>query len=167
MIATIGFLAICLALFLFPMVVYGKRKFLSFSINMAYSEKYRLFCVCLLGIGIIAFHLLYYAANPSDIGIMVSTIFLFATLATKHTLDFLVMIRSHRSVIYWLGIVVVLCGFIPYMFTTAVTLGMMLLTVCVLPTERQIRVRHIRIAKKKEHTFSKNLDEAQLPEDNH
>lgn len=167
MIAKIGFLATCLAIFLFPMVVYRKRRLLRFSINMAYSEKHRLFCICLLEIDIIAFHLLYYAANPSDIGIMVSTIFLFATLATKHTLDFLVMIRSHRSVIYRLGLVAVLFGFIPYMFTTAVTLGMMLLTVCVLPTERQIRVRHFRIAKKEEHTLSKNMDEAQLPEDNH
>lgn len=148
MIATIGFLAICLTMFLFPTLVYENRELRSCSIRMAYSEKHRLFCICLLGITIIAFHLLYYAANPSDAGIMVSTIFLFATLATKHTLSFLIAIRTHKLAIYWLGVATLLFAIIPITFTTAVTLGMMLFTTCVLPTEKQIRARSLRTARK-------------------
>lgn len=67
-------LAFCLGLFIFPMVTYKKHR--KFIVAMAYSEKCRLFCVCLTGILIIGFHLIYYAAQPHDMDIMISTIFL-------------------------------------------------------------------------------------------
>lgn len=66
-------LAFCLGLFVFSMVAY--KKYRKFIVAMAYSEKCRLFCICLTGILIIGFHLVYYAAQPHDMGIMISTIF--------------------------------------------------------------------------------------------
>ena len=48
-------LAFCLGLFVFSMVAY--KKYRKFIVAMAYSEKCRLFCICLTGILIIGFHL--------------------------------------------------------------------------------------------------------------
>lgn len=166
MIATIGLLIFCFALSLFPRIIYKSKKLRSFGIIIAYSEEHRLFCVCLLGIAIIAFHLIYYAANPSDIGIMVSTIFVFSTLATRHTLDFLVAVSSHKRVIQCLGFVACVIGIIPYMFSTAVSLGLITYAVCILPTEEQIKRRTIRLARKstKPYTMKQELQITSQPD---
>lgn len=75
-------LAFCLGLFVFSMVAY--KKYRKFIVAMAYSEKCRLFCICLTGILIIGFHLVYYAAQPHDMGIMISTIFFCITCNKAH-----------------------------------------------------------------------------------
>lgn len=135
-------LAFCLGLFVFPMVAY--KKYRKFIVAMAYSEKCRLFCICLTGILIIGFHLIYYAAQPHDMGIMISTIFLFASLATKHILKLFVYVRSRRNLYIALGLVTVIFAFIPYMFTTSVTFAIALIGISLLPTDRQIHKRRLK-----------------------
>lgn len=135
-------LAFCLGLFVFPMVAY--KKYRKFIVAMAYSEKCRLFCVCLTGILIIGFHLTYYAAQPHDMGIMISTIFLFASLATKHVLELFVYIKSKRNLYIALGLGTTVLAFIPYMFTTSVTFAIALIGISLLPTERQIHKRRLK-----------------------
>ena len=136
-------LAFCLGLFVLPMVTY--KKYRKFMVAMAYSEKCRLFCICLTGILIIGFHLIYYAAQPHDIGIMISTIFLFASLATKHMLELFVYISSNRKLYISLGLITVVFAFIPYMFTTSVTFAIALFAISLLPTERQIHKRRFKL----------------------
>lgn len=135
-------LVVCLGLFIFPMVTYKKHR--KFIVAMAYSEKCRLFCVCLTGILIIGFHLIYYAAQPHDMGIMISTIFLFASLATKHMLELFVYIRSKRNLYIALGLVTVVFAFLQYMFTTSVTFAIALIGISLLPTDRQIHKRRFK-----------------------
>ena len=135
-------LAFCLGLFVLPMVTY--KKYRKFMVAMAYSEKCRLFCICLTGILIIGFHLIYYAAQPHDIGIMISTIFLFASLATKHMLELFVYISSNRKLYISLGLMTVVFAFIPYMFTTSVTFAIALIAISLLPAERQIHKRRFK-----------------------
>ena len=135
-------LAFCLGLFIFPMVAY--RKYSKISIALAYSEKCRLFCVCLTGIIIIGFHLIYYSVYPEDMGIMISTIFLFASLATKHMLELFVYISSKKSLYISFGLIVLVLAFVPYMFTTSVTFAIALETISFLPTENQILKRHLK-----------------------
>lgn len=135
-------LAFCLGLFVLPMVTY--KKYRKFMVAMAYSEKCRLFCICLTGILIIGFHLIYYAAQPHDMGIMISTIFLFASLATKHMLELFVYISSNRKLYISLGLITVVFTFIPYMFTTSVTFAIALIAISLLPTEKQIHKRRFK-----------------------
>lgn len=135
-------LAFCLGLFIIPMVTY--RKYRKISIALAYSEKCRLFCICLTGILIIGFHLIYYAANPNDMGIMISSIFLFASLATKHMLELFVYIRSKRKLYISFGLMSLVMVFIPYMFTTSVTFAIALIAISLLPTDKQILKRHLK-----------------------
>ncbi len=135
-------LVFCLGLLVFPMVAY--KKYRKFIVAMAYSEKCRLFCVCLTGISIIGFHLIYYAAHPHDMGIMISTIFLFASLATKHILRLFVYVRSKRNLYIALGFVTVVFVFLPYMFTTSVTFAIALIGISFLPTDRQIQKRRLK-----------------------
>ena len=135
-------LAFCLGLFVFSMVAY--KKYRKFIVAMAYSEKCRLFYICLTGILIIGFHLVYYAAQPHDMGIMISTIFLFASFATKHMLQLFVYIRSKRNLYTALGLVTVVFAFVPYMFTTSVTFAIALIGISLLPTDRQIHKRRLK-----------------------
>jgi len=135
-------LAFCLGLFVLPMVTY--KKYRKFMVAMAYSEKCRLFCICLTGILIIGFHLIYYAAQPHDMGIMISTIFLFASLATKHMLELFEYISSNRKLYIAIGLSTVVLAFIPYMFTTSVTFAIALIGISLLPTVRQIHKRRFK-----------------------
>lgn len=132
----------CLGLFVFPMVAY--KKYRKFIVAMAYSEKCRLFVVCLNGLFIIGFHLIYYAAYPHDMGIMISTIFLFASLATKHILELYVYVRSKRNLYMALGLVTVVFAFLPYLFTTSVTFAIALMGISLLPTDSQIHKRRLK-----------------------
>lgn len=145
MIALILLLAFCLALFTLPMVTYQKcRKII---VAMAYSEKCRLFCICMTGIFIIGFHIIYYAAHPGDMGIMVSTIFLFASLATRHVLELFVYIRSKRWLYISFGMMTLALTFVPYMFTTSVTFAIAFISITLLPTDKQIHKRRLKMNK--------------------
>ncbi len=144
MIAHLSLLAFCLALFLLPAATYKSKKLRKICIAMAYSEKCRLFNICITGICIIGFHLIYYACHPNDMGIMISTLFVFASLATRHMLSVLIYFRSRRKLLVATSFIALLLTFIPYMFTTAATMTICLMAISILPTEEQIRRRSNR-----------------------
>ena len=77
------FLAFSLFLFLFPARLYTNRKFRRAWLGMAYSENFTLFTARMLCLALILFHLVYYALFPLEKGIMLSSIYVFFSLASK------------------------------------------------------------------------------------
>lgn len=93
------FLAFSLFLFLFPARLYTNRKFRRAWLGMAYSENFRLFTARMLCLALILFHLVYYALFPLEKGIMLSSIYVFFSLASKKNMILLQTIRQSRMII--------------------------------------------------------------------
>ena len=66
---------------------------------MAYSENFRLFTAQLLCLALILFHLVYYALFPLEKGIMLSSIYVFFSLASKKNMIQLQTIRKSRLIV--------------------------------------------------------------------
>lgn len=86
-------------LFLFPARLYTNRKFRRAWLGMAYSENFRLFTAQLLCLALILFHLVYYALFPLEKGIMLSSIYVFFSLASKKNMILLQTIRKSRLIV--------------------------------------------------------------------
>ncbi len=131
----IVFLAFSLMLFLFPLRLYSNIKFRKAWLGMAYSENFRLFTARLLCLCVILFHLTYYALFPTDKGIMLSSLYVFFSLASRWNMKLLQTIRQSRTAICILALVAVMESFIPHMFSTGLTLALVLEAACCYPSK--------------------------------
>ena len=133
------FLAFSLCLFLFPARLYTNRKFRRVWLGMAYSENFRLFTARLLCLALILFHLVYYALFPLEKGIMLSSIYVFFSLASKKNIILLQAIRQSRIVVMALAVTVIVVSFIPHLLSVAVTLAFILEAACCFPSKVKYR----------------------------
>lgn len=120
------FLTFSLFLFLFPLGIYRNRKFRKAWLGLAYSENFRLFAARLLCLVIILFHLVYYALFPLDKGIMLSSIYVFFSLASKKNMILLQAVRKSRIALMALAVITIAISFVPHMLSVAVTLAFIL-----------------------------------------
>lgn len=133
------FLAFSLFLFLFPLRLYSNRKFRRVWLGLAYSENFRLFVARLLCLALILFHLVYYALFPWDKGIMLSSIFVFLSLASKKNMILLQAIRGSRIAVTSIAITAIVISFIPHLFSLAVTFAFILEATCCFPSKAKTR----------------------------
>ena len=133
------FLAFSLFLFLFPAMLYTNRKFRRAWLGMAYSENFRLFTARLLCLVLILFHLVYYALFPLEKGIMLSSIYVFFSLASKKNMILLQTIRRSRIAIMALAVIVIAFSFVPHLLSVAVTLAFILEAACCFPSKLKHR----------------------------
>ena len=127
------FLAFSLFLFLFPARLYTNRKFRRAWLGMAYSEN--LFTARMLCLALILFHLVYYALFPLEKGIMLSSIYVFFSLASKKNMILLQTIRQSRMIIIFLAFTTIVLSFIPHLLSLAVTLAFILEAACCFPSK--------------------------------
>lgn len=108
-------------LLVFPAWAYKNVKLYPLWRFMATNEKGRRLAASLLSLVIIAFHLIYYSAFPNDMGIMLSTVYVFFSLSSKHNVRLLTFMRAHlKKFCYGLPLVIVLMC-IPHMQPIAIT----------------------------------------------
>lgn len=128
------FLAFPLLVCVFPIRFYQNRKFRNAWIALAYSDNCRLFVARLLSLLVIVFHIAYYAVFPMDKGIMISSLYVFFSLASKYNLKLLMAIRRSEWGISVLALTAMGISFLPHSLSSAITLAMMLVAVCCLPS---------------------------------
>ena len=80
----------------------------------------------LLALVVIFFHLSYYAVFPNDMGIMLSTLFMFFLLSTKNSVRLLLSIRRNKYSYMALALITILILFIPHTLPTAYTFAAIL-----------------------------------------
>lgn len=129
------FLAFPLLLCLFPIHLYGNSRFRKAWIALAYSDNCRLFVARLLSLVVIVFHIAYYALFPSDKGIMISSLYVFFSLASSQNLKLLMAIRRGKYGIPLLALTAIIISFCPHSLSSAITLAMLLVAVCCLPSQ--------------------------------
>lgn len=152
------FLAFSLFLFLFPAMLYTNRKYRRAWLGMAYSENFRLFTARLLCLALILFHLVYYALFPLEKGIMLSSIYVFFSLASKKNLILLQTIRRSRIAIMALAIIAIAISFVPHLLSVAVTLAFILETACCFPS----KVKHRKAGTQKTHVEPTNTEQMEM-----
>lgn len=123
------------SLFLFPARLYTNRKFRRAWLGMAYSENFRLFTARLLCLALILFHLVYYALFPLEKGIMLSSIYVFFSLASKKNMILLQTIRQSHMIVMVLAFTAIVVSFIPHLLSVAVTLAFILEAACCFPSK--------------------------------
>jgi predicted membrane protein len=96
--------------------------------------------LCLL---LIMLHLVYYTLFPSDKGIMLSTLYVFFSLASRKNMMLLQFIRTSRPAIIALAVAAVVLAFVPHMLSVAITLALILETAYCFPA----KVKDKKIAK--------------------
>lgn len=141
----IVFLAFSLSLFLFPMRLYKNVKFRKVWLGMAYSENFRLFTTRLLCLIVILFHLTYFALFPTDKGIMLSSLYVFFSLASNKNMKLLQAIRQSYMTICILALVAVALSFTPHMLSTGMTLAFVLEAACCYPSKVKHRKSRIKL----------------------
>lgn len=149
------FLAFSMALFLFPLRLYRNRKFRRAWLGLAYSENFRLFTARLLCLMLILFHLAYYALFPTDKGIMLSTAYVFFSLASKKNMMLLQAIRRSRMAIAVLAITAIVLSFVPHLLSVAITLAFTLEAACCFPSKAKRRKHNVANA----HLVNADTDE--------
>ncbi len=97
------------------------------------SEKRANFAASLLAIVVLLFHLAYSLAFPVTIGLAISSLYAFFSIAVKRNTLLLLFIRSSMPIYLGLFIITVCIGFIPGMFSIAYTLAAVLITAACLP----------------------------------
>lgn len=128
------FLAIPLLVWVFPLRFYQNRKFRNAWFALVYSDNCRLFVAHLLSLLVIVFHIAYYAVFPTDKGIMISSLYVFFSLASKYNLKLLMVIRRTKWAIPMMALTAMGISFLPHSLSSAITLEMMLVAVCCLPS---------------------------------
>ena len=152
------FLAFSLFLFLFPAKLYTNRKFRRAWFGMAYSENFRLFTARLLCLVLILFHLVYYALFPLEKGIMLSSIYVFFSLASKKNMILLQTIRRSRIAIMTLAVIAIAISFVPHLLSVAVTLAFILEAACCFPS----MVKHRKAKTQKTHVEPTDTEEMDM-----
>lgn len=128
------FLAFPLLVWVFPIRFYQNRKFRNVWLALAYSDNCRLFVARLLSLLVIVFHIAYYALFPTDNGIMISSLYVFFSLASKYNLKLLMAIRRSKWGISVLALTAMGISFLPHSLSSAITLAMIIVAVCCLPS---------------------------------
>lgn len=127
-------------LLVFPVWAYKNVRLYPLWRFMANTEKGRRLTASLISLVVIAFHLIYYSAFPNDMGIMLSTVYVFFSLSSKHNVRLLTFMRAHlRKCCYCIPLVVVLMC-IPHMQPTALTLICIFDTACMFPSNNMDKV---------------------------
>lgn len=152
------FLAFSLFLFLFPARLYTNRKFRRVWLGMAYSENFRLFTARLLCLVLILFHLVYCALFHLEKGIMLSSIYVFFSLASKKNIILLQTIRQSRIAVMALAVTVIVVSFIPHLLSVAVTLAFILEAACCFPS----KVKHPKGKAKKTHVEPTDTEQLEM-----
>ena len=152
------FLAFSLFLFLFPAKLYTNRKFRRAWLGMAYSENFRLFTARLLCLVLILFHLVYYALFPLEKGIMLSSIYVFFSLASKKNMILLQTIRQSHMIVMVLAFTAIVVSFIPHLLSVAVTLAFILEAACCFPS----MVKHRKAKTQKTHVEPTDTEETEM-----
>ena len=152
------FLAFSLFLFLFPARLYTNRKFRRAWLGMAYSENFRLFTARLLCLVLILFHLVYYALFPLEKGIMLSSIYVFFSLASKKNIILLQAIRQSRIAIMVLAVIAIAISFVPHLLSVAVTLAFILEAACCFPS----KIKHREGKTQKAHAEHTDTEQIEL-----
>lgn len=127
------FLAFPLFLCLFSIHLYGNRLYRKAWIALAYSDNCRLFVARLLSLLVIVFHIAYYALFPTDKGIMISSLYVFFSLASTQNLKLLMAVRKTQYGIHVLALMAMGISFLAYALSSAITLAFVLTAVCCLP----------------------------------
>lgn len=128
------FLTFPLLVWVFPIRFYQNRKFRNAWLALAYSDNCRLFVARLLSLLVIVFHIAYYAVFPMDKGIMISSLYVFFSLASRQNLKLLTAVRRSEWGIPMLALMAMGISFLPHSLSSAITLAMMLVAVCCLPS---------------------------------
>lgn len=152
------FLAFSLFLFLFPARLFTNRKFRRAWLGLAYSENFRLFTARLLCLALILFHLVYYALFPLEKCIMLSSIYVFFSLASKKNIILLQAIRQSRMAVVGLAITAIVVSFIPHLFSVSVTLAFILEAACCFPS----KVKHRKARTQKTHMKPTNTEQMEI-----
>ena len=151
------FLAFSLFLFLFPARLYTNRKFRRAWFGMAYSENFRLFTARLQCLALILFHLVYYALFPLEKGIMLSSIYVFFSLAYKNMI-LLQTIRQSHMIVMVLAFTAIVLSFIPHLLSLAVTLAFILEAACCFPA----KVKHLKSETQKAHVKPTDIEQIEM-----
>lgn len=110
------FLAFPLLVWVFPLRFYQIRKFRNAWFALVYSDNCRLFVAHLLSLLVIVFHIAYYAVFPTDKGIMISSLYVFFSLASKYNLKLLMAIRRTKWAIPMMALTAMGISFLPIPF---------------------------------------------------
>ena len=135
----LAFIIFLASLFLFPARLYTNRKFRRAWPGMTYSLNFRLFTAQLLCLALILFHLVYYALFPLDKGIMLSSIYVFFSLASKKNMILLQTIRQSHMIVAVFAFTAIVVSFIPHLLSMAVTLAFILEVACYFPSKVKYR----------------------------
>ena len=139
------FLAFSFLPLLFSLRLYRNIKFRKVWLGMAYSENFRLFTARLLCLVVILFHLAYYALFPTDKGIMLSSLYVFFSLASNKNKKLLQAIRQSHIAICILALTAIVVSFVPHMLSTALTLAFIIEAACCYPSKVKHRKSKMNI----------------------
>lgn len=122
---------------------------------MAYCENFRLFTVRVLCLFLILYHLAYYAIDPTNKGIMISTAYAFFSLAAKKNMVLLQAIRQSRSAFVLLTITAIVFAFVLHMPSVTITIAYTLVAAACFP----YKVKHRKHRTTNAHAASTDADE--------
>lgn len=125
---------------------------------MAYSENFRLFTAQLLCLALILFHLVYYALFPLEKGIMLSSIYVFFSLASKQEHD--TASDNKKVTLDCCGFCLrhIVVSFIPHLLSVAVTLAFILEAACCFPS----KVKHRKGKTQKAHVKPTDIEQIEM-----
>lgn len=100
---------------------------------LSHSEKRMNFAASLLSIVILIFHLAYSLAMPVSLGLAMSSLYAFFSIAVKRNTRLLLFIRTSKKTFAALAAIAVVIGFIHGMFPVAFTMAVILVTAFCFP----------------------------------
>ena len=151
------FLAFSLSLSVFPYLLYHNRYFRKVRLGMAYCENFRLFTARVLCLFLILYHLAYYAIDPTNKGIMISTVYAFFSLAAKKNMVLLQAIRRSRTAFVILAIMAIVFAFVLHMPSVTITIAYTLVAAACFP----YKVKHRKSKTTNVHVANADADETE------
>lgn len=138
MICNILQLIFCAILFAVPMALYkSNRTFMARFYNaMVYREKARRLYVRILLILLLLFHYVYACGHVGEFGILLSTAVCAAIYSFRRTDRWLRRLPGRTSSFVALATTVLVIGFVPHLYTLAVTVAFLLLAALFYPSDR-------------------------------
>jgi len=138
MIANLLLVIFALLLVLIPLLFYKNDKPSCVILwkRLALDRNARMMAVNILALLVIFFHLVYYAASPSEIGVLFSTPVIFFLLLTKRTVKMLLAIRERRWLQVMLSILCIALPLLPHMLPCAITIAFVLLFAFFFPSKQ-------------------------------
>lgn len=100
----------------------------------------------------------YYALFPLEKGIMLSSIYVFFSLASKKNMILLQTIRKSRLIVMVLAFTTIVLSFIPHLLSVAVTLAFILEVACCFPS----KVKHRKSKTQKAHVKPTDIEQIEM-----